>query len=128
MSSSTTFSNKYITEVYSKIERDIDEDLNKFPSLSHVYRSSIINWEWLFKNISMLSVETSHTTQQLEDMEFFKFDKLLYFINDYLEKKNGDGSNDSATEEFGNMKQDMSSSMNKMKNSMKVPTLKPPKI
>lgn len=128
MGSSTKFSNKFILDIYNNVDRDVDDEANSFPSISHIYKSSIINWEWLFKNISMLSVETSNSTQQLENMEFFKFDKLLYYINDYLEKKNGNDSGESASEEFGNMQQNMSSNMSKMKNSFKVPTLKQPKI
>lgn len=127
MTSSLTFSNKYVKDIYN-IDKEIDDELNKFPSISYIYKSSIINWEWLFQNISMLSVETANTLSQLEDMSFFKFDKLLYYTNEYLEKKNGNGDNGTAQEEFGNMQQNMSGQMNQMKNSFKVPKMKTPKL
>jgi len=102
-------------------DKELDE-FERFPTWKYIYKNSSINWEWLFQNISMLSVETSHTLNQLEEMEFYKFDKLIYFVDKYLERKNGDGNQQS--EEFSNIQQSMKS----FQNSIKPPKIKSPKI
>ena len=128
MGCSRIFFNKYAKDIYNEDDETADSNIGGFPSLSNIYVSSKIDWEWLFRNVSMLSIETSNTMQQLEDMEFFKFDKLLYYVNDYLEKKNEGGSNENANDEFSNMKSNMAMNMSSMKNSMKPQSMKIPKM
>jgi len=93
-----------------------------FPTLDYVYIRSIIDWEWLYKEIAMLSIETSHTLNHIENMEFFKVNNLIHFTNEYLEAKNGDGNNSS--EIMDKQQQNMSASMQAMKNTFKAPKIK----
>lgn len=69
----------------------------------------------------MIVVETSETISSCENMEFYKFDKLLYFINNYMTKKNDDSGN---AENHKNMQEQMSSTMRNMKNTFKLPKTK----
>ncbi len=70
-----------------------------------------------------MSVETSESLLSIQQMEFFKFDRLLYYTNKYLEAKHGDSENNETSEQYNNMQQQMSASMRNMKNTFKMPTM-----
>lgn len=93
----------------------------KFPDISEVYSKSIVNWEYLFEQIAMLSVETSHTIEQIEGMEFYKVNSLLFYVNKYLTDKNeGSSDNNDAMEQ---QQQNMSATMQSMKSKFKIPKI-----
>lgn len=129
---------KAFSETYSIKIWGAREDKKKgvgFPTWAEVYRASIIGWDSYLEACTIMTVKTSNSMREIEEMEFYKFNLLMKYLDKYIDKENKAQSGD----QNGSTEQDAEDMKNKTARELartkrhgqyanKMPSFKMPKM
>jgi hypothetical protein len=104
---------------------NIENQTISFPTITEIYKQSIVNAESYFDDCIIMSIKTSNSQEQIEKMEFWKFRNLLRSLNKYLEAENKGTENSETAENFNkNLGEQSKNMMSQSRNMIKTPKIK----
>lgn len=115
-----------LDEFYNGSRTDIH-----FPTLTDIYKLSKIDIKEYEKACTLLEYKTGTNQSILDNLEFYRFNNKMIFLNEILEEENKNNGNENSEDPNKNPKTIADNMMSKAKTNMKIPSLpsmKMPKI
>src|ERR1700693_257442 len=104
-----------------------------FPTWNEIYKASIIEHDGYYRALTTMSVKTSNSFEQIERMEFYKFNLTMKYLNIYIDEENkreNTGSKDAENQQ-DDLKQQSAKQLAKARRDQqkapKLPQFKTPK-
>lgn len=104
----------------TKIE-NIGKQVNPvFPTISEIYKKSIVDWNDLWEAMTVINVRTSNNLKIINKLPYYEFVTLSKYLNKYIESENKTpGDNTSSEEQQNNMMDQSNKMMGNAKNMLK---------
>lgn len=112
---------KQLSAIYlTKIE-NIGKQVNPvFPTISEIYKKSIVDWNDLWEAMTVINVRTSNNLKIINKLPYYEFVTLSKYLNKYIESENKTpGDNTSSEEQQNNMMDQSNKMMGNAKNMLK---------
>jgi hypothetical protein len=97
-----------------------------FPTLQEIYKKSKVNWEEFMDECIILSIKTSNSQSEIDNMEFYKFRSLIRSLNKYIEAERKQENGENPENDLSKKSSEMMSNAKNMVGSFKAP--KAPKL
>ena len=112
---------KQLSAIYSTKIENIGKQVNPvFPTISEIYKKSIVDWNDLWEAMTVINVRTSNNLKIINKLPYYEFVTLSKYLNKYIESENKQpGDNTSSEEQQNNMMDQSNKMMGNAKNMLK---------